>query len=469
MTYFDSLPKATRNDPHPSAKRLRGPIAVLVAVTLALMSAMATRALLAPAPAAALQTTSITSIAFTNAPAGGLFNIVDHYYSIGSDVEVTATFGGDVTVTGTPRVLLTFGTEGTRDATYVSDASTATELVFRYTLVDGDSTGQSSLSLAANALDADGADGSASIQAGGADVDATHDEVPTTILVSAHRPIIFGAYVAQAPGVDADLDGTAETYVEGDTLNVLVRFNLLMKVDTKGDDANVQIVVDVGGTEYTLDFAGRYLNKIGFGSHTVKASDADSNGITIKRDGSNNLVRLSNDATLTSWLGDNEPVITAAADLSVTTALALDGQATPKVKVRGTNATPTGADFSKSTAADTDLTFTLADFAITDSDGDPLKEIRLTSLPTSSQGVLRVDGTAVASGDLPRVVARSELVAAGLVLDPASGFTGDTSFMFKVVDSFGAAAATANTATVSVAASGGSGSGGGDAPPVGGL
>ena len=446
---------------------VRRPIAVLAVVVLALTSAMVARTPLAPAPAAALQTTSITSVAFTNAPIGGVFNISDHYYSIGSDVEVTVTFDGAVTVTGTPRVLLTFGSEGTRDATYVAAASTTTALVFRYTLVAGDNTGNSFLSLAANALDADGADGTASIQAGGTDANAAHEGVTTTVLVSAHRPTITAAYVASAPGVDADLDGTAETYVEGDTIGVIVRFNLLMDVDNKGDDANVQIVVDIGGTEYTLDFAGRSLNKVAFG-YTVMAADADSGGITVKRDGSNNLVRLSNGATLRSWLGSNEAVITAGADRPVT---ADDrSQTIAQVNVRGPNTAPTGADFSKTTAADTDLTFALADFAITDSDGDPLKEIQITGLPASTAGELRVDGTAVASGDLPKVVARSELDSGGLVLDPASGFSGDTSFMFKVVDSFGAAAATANTATVSVAAPvQGSDGGDGDDPPVGGL
>ena len=445
---------------------VRRPIAVLAVAALALMSAMVARTPLASTPAAALQATSITSVAFTNAPIGGVFNVADHYYSIGSDVEVTVTFDGAVTVTGTPRVLLTFGSEGTRDATYVPDASTTTALVFRYTLVAGDNTGNSFLSLAANALDADGADGTASIQAGGTDANAAHEGVTTTVLVSAHRPIIFEAYVAQAPGVDANLDGTAETYAEGDTLGVIVRFNLLMDVDTKGDDANVQIVVDIGGTEYTLDFAGRSLNRVAFG-YTVKAADADSGGITVKRDGSNNLVRLSNGATLRSWLGANDAVITAAADLLVTADSSLDGGAAAEVNVRGTNTAPTGADFSKTTAADTDLTFALADFAITDSDGDPLKEIRITSLPAGSAGVLRVDGTAVASGDLPKTVARSELDSGKLVFDPASGFTGDTSFMFEVVDSFGAAAATANTATVSVtSAQGGDGDQG---SPIGGL
>ena len=92
---------------------------------------------------------------------------------------------------------------------------------------------------------------------------------------------------------------------------------------------------------------------------------------------------------------------------------------------------------------------------ITDSNSDPLKEIQIASLPTSSAGVLRVDGTAVASGDLPKIVSRSELDSGELVFDPASGFVGNTSFTFKVVDAFGGAAATANTATVSVTQVGG--------------
>ena len=73
----------------------------------------------------------------------------DNEYVTGDHIEVTAAFGYNVTVTDTPRIALTVGSN-TRYATYNSGSGTG-NLVFRYTVVaaDVDSDG---ISIAANAL-----------------------------------------------------------------------------------------------------------------------------------------------------------------------------------------------------------------------------------------------------------------------------------------------------------------------------
>ena len=129
---------------------------------------------------------------------------------------------------------------------------------------------------------------------------------------------------------------------------------------------------------------------------------------------------------------------TASADLTI------------PVNVRGTNATPTGSDVTKTTALDTDLTFAKTDFAITDSDGDPLKEIRIETLPASAAGTLKLDGTVIASTDLPQTVTHTQFDDGDLVFDPVSTFNGNATFTFKVVDPFDAVATAANTATITV-------------------
>ena len=75
----------------------------------------------------------------------------------------------------------------------------------------------------------------------------------------------------------------------------------------------------------------------------------------------------------------------------------------------------------------------------------------MVTLPDSAHGVLKLDGTTIATGDLPQTVTRAELDGGKLVFDPAAGFEGQASFTFKVVDSLGASAVSANTATVRVA------------------
>ena len=73
---------------------------------------------------------SITNIELTS-------NVGDGGYAIGDAIEATVTFSEAVTVTNQPQLALTVGTE-TRQAVYASGSSTATALVFSYTVVADD-------------------------------------------------------------------------------------------------------------------------------------------------------------------------------------------------------------------------------------------------------------------------------------------------------------------------------------------
>ena len=74
----------------------------------------------------------------------------DATYAIGDTVEATVTFGADVTVTGTPQLTLDVG--GTdRTASYSASDSTATQLVFAYTVVNNDADADG-IAIAANRL-----------------------------------------------------------------------------------------------------------------------------------------------------------------------------------------------------------------------------------------------------------------------------------------------------------------------------
>ena len=101
------------------------------------------------------------------------------------------------------------------------------------------------------------------------------------------------------------------------------------------------------------------------------------------------------------------------------------------------NAAPTAADSEVSTLEDTDYVFGAGDFAFSDTDsGDALSSVKVTTLPARGFGALEFDGTALASGDLPKTVTKAELDGGKLVFSPVSGqFSDDyASFMFKVSD-----------------------------------
>ena len=71
---------------------------------------------------------TVVSVAFTSTPASAQNNI----YKLGDVIEVTATFSEAVTVTGTPQIDLTVGSN-VRQANYQS-GSTTTQLLFQYTV-----------------------------------------------------------------------------------------------------------------------------------------------------------------------------------------------------------------------------------------------------------------------------------------------------------------------------------------------
>ena len=386
---------------------------------------------------------AVSGVAFTNKPASA-------YVTIGAHIEVTVTFDQPVTVTGTPRIELSpaFGPGGeTRYAEYVA-GSPGAALVFRYALVAGDDTGGSSVSVPANGLDADGADGTASIRTGTMDAVTDHAAASSGLAVAAVRPKIEIAGVFGRPKGDADLDGTPDTFLKGEEIQVVLRLDDQITVANAGANGeNVRIVVAVGGTDYALNVGSVSSTFLIFDTHTVVAADRDLDGITIRRDSSGNLVRLTGGATVRSQGSGNDADFSAAAGLKIRQ---LGVAGLPEVYVRGTNQAPAGSDFTRTTASDAGLALAAADFAIDDSEGDALKEIRVETLPAGAAGTLKLGGAAIAQAALPQTVTRTQLNAGSLAFDPVPAFSGSASFSFKVVDSLGAAAASANTATLNV-------------------
>ncbi|MDE2982702.1 MAG: SwmB domain-containing protein [Gemmatimonadota bacterium] len=111
--------------------------------------------------------TNNTRAAVTGAPAVTSSPASGDTYGLGEHIEVTVTFSHPVTVTGTPQLELTVGTNN-RQAAFLRGGGT-TALVFRYTVVaadadaDGISVGANKLTLPAGAAIQDAGNGAATL------------------------------------------------------------------------------------------------------------------------------------------------------------------------------------------------------------------------------------------------------------------------------------------------------------------
>ena len=147
----------------------------------------------------------------------------DDTYAIGDAIEATATFGQAVTVTGTPQIEMQVGGE-TRTADYAS-GSGSTNLVFSYTVVEGD-------------LDADGV----AVELGLIDLNGGTILVGTTA-----AGLIHGAVSAST---DHKVDGVRPIFVSAETNEAGTR--LFVTFSEPISEVNVNFVGLTGSISPTL-------------------------------------------------------------------------------------------------------------------------------------------------------------------------------------------------------------------------
>ena len=122
--------------------------------------------------------------------------------------------------------------------------------------------------------------------------------------------------------------------------------------------------------------------------------------------------------------------------------------------VASPNNLPTASNGEVTAREDTDYTFTAANFNFSDSDpSDALFSVKITSLPAAGTGMLKVDGTVIAAGDLPKEVTKVDIDARKLTYSPPANANGNdyATFQFKVNDGMDDSA-TASTMTIDVTA-----------------
>ena len=194
----------------------------------------------------------------------------DGVYAIGERIEATVTFNTAVTVTGTPRLALSIGSE-TRQAAYAAGSSAGTEVVFGYAVAEGDSDSDG-VAVAADAL----AVGDGAIRSGTADATLSHAAVAADFghKVDGVRPSVEGA-----PSVTSTPSQGDGHYRSLERITLEVRFSEAVTVDTAA--GTPRLGVNVGANERPAGYdAGSGTATLTF-SWPVKPADLDADGIAV--------------------------------------------------------------------------------------------------------------------------------------------------------------------------------------------
>ena len=263
---------------------------------------------------------SITNIELTS-------NVGDGGYAIGDAIEATVTFSEAVTVTNQPQLALTVGTE-TRQAVYASGSSTATALVFSYTVV-ADDRDDDGVEVVRNALTAN--NGTIRDAAGNA---ALLDHAAITADV-AHR------VDTAAPTVSAaTINGTALTLTYNEAL------------DASSAPAPAA---------WTLTLKSGAVSTVNTGGMTIRDVTISGATVTLTLRAA---VALSDDVTLAYTAGAN-PLRDLAGNnaANLTTQAVVNGTPAPGAALTGTL---TEADLFASTAPTVTVTLTNTEYVPTE-------------------------------------------------------------------------------------------------------
>ena len=193
----------------------------------------------------------------------------DGEYVKGDAIKVSVTFSEEVAVTGTPKIKLRLDRQ--KNASYVAAESTATGLVFSYTVkaADYDHDG---ITIVRNGI-ARGSGGAIKNQAGTVDADLDYARKENLSGHKVHiRPEVTSVSVASTPA-----SGTS--YVTGETIRIDLTFNRKVSVFTDGGTPTLGVVIG------TRTRQASYTTTVGDDvvrfEYVVQATDSDSNGIQI--------------------------------------------------------------------------------------------------------------------------------------------------------------------------------------------
>ena len=220
---------------------------------------------------------TISSVAITSDPDEDDSIYADWYddgvYGIDDEVEVTVTFSENVTVTGSPQLEITIGTNA-KDAGYKS--TTDSKVVFRYTVASGNND-TDGIAISADKLTLNG--GSIKDAAENpADLAHSALSAQTGHKVDGIRPTITTAPYL----VDSSI-GTGGVYIIGEKLSARVGFS--EEVIAIGAQPVPRLGIDVGGATRYADFspipADDWRDVTLIFTYTVVKGDLDLDGVAV--------------------------------------------------------------------------------------------------------------------------------------------------------------------------------------------
>ena len=218
---------------------------------------------------------TITSVALTSDPDDDDRDGDDATYAIGDTVQATVTFSADVTVTGAPQLTLDVG--GTdKTAAYSSTDSTATQLVFTYTVAEGDED-TDGIAIAANKLALNGG----TILAGTVVATLTHAAVATQ---SGHK--VDGVKPTFVSG-ETSTDGTSITLTFSETISGADRVDF-----TVGFPGNVTGATVSGATvvlSLGTALAPNQTVTVTINSNTARDAAGNGNAVSVNNPVTNNV------------------------------------------------------------------------------------------------------------------------------------------------------------------------------------
>ena len=116
-----------------------------------------------------------------------------------------------------------------------------------------------------------------------------------------------------------------------------------------------------------------------------------------------------------------------------------DNDGTRNPDSQDANNAPTASNHTVNTNEDTYHAFAVTDFNYSDSDGDTLASVKITELPATGNGELKLNSTAITANNLPKTVTEAELDDGKLQYAPPANANGAAyaSFKFRVNDGSG--------------------------------
>ena len=214
---------------------------------------------------------AVSGASITSTPSSG------STYGLGEQIEVRVTFNRAVTVTGAPQLALGIDS-AIRQAAYASSPSTATVLVFRYTVVSGDADNDG-LSIGANALGLnsgtinDARDGTMAASLG----------LGTNAITKDRDHLVDGSQ--GPPGVTGVAIGSpvvGDTFERGDTIEATVTFNKAVEVDDGG--GTPQLALGIGSATRQASYASGTRTASLVFRYVVVSGDTDTDGLSIAAD-----------------------------------------------------------------------------------------------------------------------------------------------------------------------------------------